>query len=125
MPESRSGQDTVLVVRWLPKGASKQELWPCKIDGRSAVHKPGNAVESRDEHMDIENMAADEFLDLLEQNAGRRWPKAWIQRLWNMDPRARWMLKAVRRSIRADLQKMAIKDLREYLATRALERLTR
>jgi hypothetical protein len=64
----------------------------------------------------------EEFLQLLEQNLGRRWSREWRERAYNLAP---WLWSAyLFRGINAREQRMAINDVRKYRADRALRRLT-
>lgn len=63
------------------------------------------------------------FLDLLEQNLGRRWPKHWRARVWNMAPTQRD--ERIRGTCDAHIQQQAILRIRHCFIKRAIDRLTK
>ena len=69
------------------------------------------------------NLLDDEqFLQLLEKNLGRRWPKHWRARIWNLAPTPKD--KHIRSTCCADQQQQALDHIRERAAQIAMARLS-
>lgn len=63
-----------------------------------------------------------EFLALLEQNLGRRWPKEWRARVWNMMPTPKNL--RIRGTCDPGLQLAAVNRIRAYRVQQAIKRLS-
>jgi hypothetical protein len=71
---------------------------------------------------DLDILDDNEFLALLEQNLGRRWPREWRVRLWSMAPPVRFAIHPGTCS--AVLQQQAIDAVRAYAVRQAVNRLS-